>query len=117
MKRNACRNPWVNEIDLTIAQNLGWRVPEHPGAVRHRELRQPAEQELGPSGVLEPGLDVRPDLQRDGRAGADGNKLPDGRDEQRAGAGHLHVRSELQVVRRDNASSNYRMQLSMRYSF
>ena len=25
MKRNSCRNPWVNEFDVTIAQNLGWR--------------------------------------------------------------------------------------------
>ena len=25
MTRNACRNPWVNEVDLTIAQSLGWR--------------------------------------------------------------------------------------------
>ena len=26
MKRNACRNPWVNEVDVSVAQSLGSRL-------------------------------------------------------------------------------------------
>ena len=82
MTRNSCRNPWINQIDVSFAQSLGaLRYPEPPGPPGHHQLRQPAEQELGQAVVLGPERDLRPDLQRDGRADADGQQA----------AGHAHV--------------------------
>jgi len=118
MKRNSCRNPWVNEFDVTIAQNLGWRMQNiqvrfdivNFGNLLNKNWGRQQFSDQGSTcgqicSATVPGLTQT------------GNKLPTGVTNSAQAIGIYNFDTGFKPYSFANASSNYRMQLSMRYSF
>ena len=121
LTRNACRAPWVNEFDLSVAQSLGklgGRAFENLQArldiINFGNLlnknwgRQAFESSTARGG----GCGTNTALVHTG------NALPSGvTTNSPVAQGIFTFNPALQAFNADNASSNYRMQLTMRYSF
>ena len=126
MTRNACRNPWVNEFDVSIAQSLsaigalaGSRAPNldnlqirldivNFGNLLNRNWGKQAFSDQGNTcGQICSATTL---LRHEGNVmtGPAGNQSMQG---------IFTFDPTLQLYNSDNASSNYRMQLSLRYSF
>ena len=121
LTRNACRSPWVNEFDLSVAQSLGklgGRAFENVQArldiinlgnlLNKNWGRQAFESSTACGG----GCGTNTALAHTG------NALPSGVNTNSPLAqGIFTFNPTFQAFNVDNAASNYRMQLSMRYSF
>jgi Carboxypeptidase regulatory-like domain/TonB dependent receptor len=118
MKRNSCRNPWVNEVDLTVAQNLGWRFNNlqvrfdiiNFGNLLNKNWGKQAFSDQGATcgqicSATLPGLTQT------------GNKLPAGVTNSPQAQGIYTFDTKFTPFNSNFAASNYRMQASIRYSF
>jgi len=122
MTRNACRNPWVNEFDVSVAQSLGkvggkafeniqmrLDIINFGNLVNKNWGRQAFSDQGGTCGAI---CSATVALVHTG------NALPAGVTTNSPLAQGIYTfNTAFQAFNADNASSNYRMQLSMRYSF
>ncbi|MEP6762967.1 MAG: carboxypeptidase regulatory-like domain-containing protein [Gemmatimonadaceae bacterium] len=127
MTRNSCRNPWVNEVDITVAQSLGklggkWfknvqarfdvinftnLLNKKWGAQRFSDQGSTCGQICSATTALTHVGNLSPDLVTP-ISTQTGNPLA---------RQVFTFPSTYKVFNSNNASSNYRMQLSLRYSF
>lgn len=121
MTRNSCRNPWVNEFDVSVAQSLGkiggrmfenlqvrLDVINFGNLVNKNWGRQAFSDQGSTCGQICSATIV---------LAQQGNFLPTGTTNSPLAQGIYTFSPTFQAFNADNASSNYRMQLSMRYSF
>lgn len=126
MTRNACRNPWVNEFDVSIAQSLGaigalagsriqsldnlqirLDVINFGNLLNHNWGKQAFSDQGNTCGQICSATTLLTHTKNvlTGPAGSQSMQ------------GVFTFEPTTQAYNSDNASSNYRMQLSMRYSF
>jgi hypothetical protein len=116
MTRNACRNPWVNEIDVSLAQTLS------PVRFQNVQVRLDV---INFGNLLNKRWGAQAFSDQNSTCGQicsatlllthTGNVVPAGNPA--AAQGIFTYQPTFKAFSADNASSNYRMQLSMRYSF
>lgn len=117
MSRNACRNPWVNEIDITIAQSLGWRFHNVQARFDIVNFGNLLNKNWGHQAFSDQGSTCGQICSATNLLQQTGNKLPTGVTNSPLAQGIYTFDPGFKAYKFENASSNYRMQLSMRYSF
>lgn len=124
MKRNSCRNPWTNRVDISVAQSLGKFGGEW---FKNVQVRLDV---INFTNLLNKNWGEQPFSDQNATCGQicsatvallhTGNLLPPGvpANGNSASARPLFTfNPKYKIYNSDNASSNYRMQLSARYSF
>jgi hypothetical protein len=116
MTRNACRNPWVNEVDVSLAQTLSparfqnvqvrLDVINFGNLLNRRWGAQAFSDQNATCGQICSATPVLTHI---------GNVVPAGAPQNAQGI--FTFNPTFAAFNADNASSNYRMQLSLRYSF
>jgi hypothetical protein len=116
LSRNACRNPWVNQVDISIAQTLSpvrfQNIQVRLDVINFGNLlnrswgRQAFSDQNSTCGQICSATNL---LTHTGTVVTAGN--------QATAQGIFTFDPTFSPYNADNASSNYRMQLSMRYSF
>jgi hypothetical protein len=116
MTRNACRNPWVNEVDVSFAQTLS------PVRFQNVQVRLDI---INFGNLLNRNWGAQAFSDQNSTCGQIcsatvllthvGNVVPAGNPA--AAQGIFTFDPGYKAYNADNASSNYRMQLSLRYSF
>jgi hypothetical protein len=118
MERNSCRNPWINQIDVSFAQslralryqnlqvrldiiNFGNLLNKNWGKTSFSIRTPPAGQICSATVVLT----------------QTGNKLPGTLTSSQEATGVYTFDQKYKLFTSDFAGSNYQMQLSLRYSF
>jgi len=122
LTRNACRNPWVNEFDLSVAQSLGKLGGR---AFENLQVRLDIvnfgnllNKDWGKQAFSDQGSTCGQICSATIALVHTGNALPSGVTTNSPLAQGIYTfNTGYQAYNTDNASSNYRMQLSMRYSF
>jgi hypothetical protein len=119
LTRNACRNPWVNEVDISVAQSLGkfggarlqnlqirWDVINFTNLLNKKWGWQAFSDQNATCGPICSATTVLTHT---------GNRVAAGSTTQNDGI--YTFNTNYRLFNAENASSNYRMQLSVRYSF
>ena len=122
LTRNACRNPWVNELDLSVAQSLGKVGGKAFENLQIRldivNLGNLLNKDWGKQAFSDQGSTCGQICSATIALVHTGNALPSGvTTNSPLAQGIFTFNQTFQAFNADNASSNYRMQLSMRYSF
>ena len=117
MQRNACRNPWVNEFDVSIAQNLGYRFQNLQLRLDILNFGNLLNKNWGKQAFSNQGATCGQICSATTVLTQSGNKLPTGVTNSAQAQGIYTFDTHFKPFTSDNASSNYRMQISMRYSF
>jgi hypothetical protein len=122
MTRNTCRNPWVNEFDLSVAQSLGKLGGKMFENLQVRldviNLGNLLNKDWGKQAFSDQGSTCGAICSATIVLVHTGNALPSGVTTNSPLASGIYTfNTGYQAYNSDNASSNYRMQLSMRYSF
>ena len=122
LTRNACRNPWVNEFDLSVAQSLGKLGGRAFENLQVRldivNLGNLLNKDWGKQAFSDQGSTCGQICSATIALVHTGNALPSGVTTNSPLAQGIYTfNTGYQAYNVDNASSNYRMQLSMRYSF
>ena len=120
--RNACRNPWINEVDLSVAQSLGKVAGK---AFENLQLRLDIvnfgnllNKDWGKTRFSDQNSTCGQICSATVALVHTGNALPSGVTTNSPLAQGIYTfNPAFQAFNSDFASSNYRMQLSMRYSF
>jgi hypothetical protein len=117
LTRNSCRNPWVNQVDLSIAQTLS------PARFQNVQVRLDIinfgnllNRSWGPQAFSDQNSTCGPICSATVLLTHTGNVVPAANAAATA-QGIFTYDPNFRAFNADNASSNYRMQLSMRYSF
>jgi outer membrane receptor protein involved in Fe transport len=118
MTRNACRNPWINEVDVSFAQALSSRrfqnlqvrldIINFGNLLNKNWGRQAFSDQNSTCGQICSATVVLTQT---------GNKLPAGATSSQEATGVYTFDQGYRLFNADNVSSNYTMQLSLRYSF
>jgi hypothetical protein len=121
MTRNACRNPWVNQVDVSVAQSLGkfggerfknlqfrWDIINFTNLLNKNWGEQAFSDQNATCGQICSATTVLTHV---------GNVLPAGQTQVTSANGVYTFSPTYTAFNARNASSNYRMQLSVRYSF
>jgi hypothetical protein len=120
MTRNACRNPWVNEIDVSVAQSLGGFAG---GKFQNLQVRLDV---INFGNLLNKNWGRQAFSDQNSTCGQICSATTLLTHDSNALVGPAGAQSyqplftfdpKFQAFNWDNASSNYRMQLSMKYSF
>lgn len=126
MTRNACRNPWVNEFDVSVAQSLGaigGLAGAHVSSLDNLQIRLDIvnfgnllNRNWGKQAFSDQGNTCGQICSATTLLTHTGNVLtgPTGAQQMQ---GIFTFDPTYVAYSSDNASSNYRMQLSLRYSF
>ena len=122
MERNSCRNPWVNRVDISLAQSLG-KIGGH--LFQNVQLRLDIinftnllNKNWGESAFSDQNSTCGQICSATVAPTHTGNILPPGSGTTSQAARPIFTFSpSYKIYNSDNASSNYRMQLSARYSF
>jgi hypothetical protein len=116
--RNACRNPWQNDIDVSVGQSL------QAFGQQNLELRLDVinflnllNKRWGWQDFSDQNNTCGPICSATTLLTGAGNLLPAGTTSSPLARGIYIFNKTMKPWNADNASSNYRMQLSMRYSF
>ena len=116
MTRNACRNPWVNQVDVSLAQTLS------PVRFQNIQVRLDVinfgnllNRTWGPQAFSDQGATCGQICSATLLLTHTGNVVPAGNPA--AAQGVFTYDPNFRAFNTDNVSSNYRMQLSLRYSF
>ncbi len=125
MTRNSCRNPWTNRVDISVSQSLGklggrlfQNVQIRADVINFTNLlnknwgEQPFSDQGSTCGQI---CSATAALVHTGNLLPVG--LPAGTTNSPAARGIFTFSPTYRIFNADNASSNYRMQLSARYSF
>jgi outer membrane receptor for ferrienterochelin and colicin len=126
MSRNACRNPWVNEFDVSLAQSLGAIGAlggSHMPSLENLQIRLDIinfgnllNRNWGKQAFSDQGNTCGQICSATTLLTHTGNVLTGPAGSQTM-QGIFTFDPTFKAYNADNASSNYRMQLSMRYSF
>lgn len=118
LSRNACRNPWQNDVDVSVGQNL---------RAFGRQNLQLRLDIINFMNFLNPRWGWQNFSDQNNTCGPicsattllthTGNLLPTGTTSSPLARGIYTFNKTMKPWNADNAASNYRMQLSMRYSF
>ena len=118
MDRNACRNPWINQFDVSIAQNLSTfgfgnaqvrlDVVNFGNLLNKNWGKQAFSNQNSTCGQLCGSTTLVTHV---------GTALPSGSTPSQGGVPIVQFNPNYRAFDSENASSNYRMQLSVRYSF
>jgi hypothetical protein len=118
LSRNACRNPWQNEIDVSIGQSL------RAFGQQNLQLRLDVinfanllNKNWGWQNFSDQNNTCGPICSATTLLTPTGNVLPTGTTNSPLAQGIYTFNKTMKPWNADNASSNYRMQLSLRYSF
>jgi hypothetical protein len=122
MQRNSCRNPWINRMDISIAQSLGTVAGP---ALKNLQIRLDIinftnllNRNWGEQAFSDQGSTCGQICSSTVALTHVGNQLPAGVTTNSPLARGLFTFSPTYTIyNANNASSNYRMQLSARYSF
>jgi hypothetical protein len=117
MERNACRNPWVNEFDVSLAQNLGYRFQNLQLRLDILNFGNLLNKNWGKQAFSNQGATCGQICSATTILTQSGNLLPTGVTNSAQAQGIYTFDTKFNPFTSDNASSNYRMQISMRYSF
>ena len=122
MRRNECRNPWVNQFDVSIAQSVaaGWLGNTHNLQLRLDIINfgNLLNEDWGRQAFSDQGSTCGPICSSTVLLEHNGFVLPPGATGNSPGAQGIFTFSPAFKQFSDrNLSSNYTMQLSMRYSF
>jgi hypothetical protein len=117
MTRNACRNPWVNEIDISVAQGFGKRFQNLQARLDVINFGNLLNKNWGAQAFSDQGATCGQICSATGLLTQTANKLPAGVTNSTQAIGVYTFDPSFKPFNAQNASSNYRMQLSMRYSF
>ena len=122
LTRNACRNPWVNEFDVSVAQSLGKLAGKNFENLQVRidviNFGNQLNKNWGRQAFSDQGSTCGAICSATIALVQQGNALPSGVTTSSPLAQGIYTfNTAYQAYNADNASSNYRMQLSMRYSF
>jgi hypothetical protein len=116
MTRNSCRNPWVNQLDVSLAQTLS------PVRFQNIQVRLDVinfgnllNRNWGPQAFSDQNSTCGQICSATLLLTHTGNVVPAGNPA--AAQGIFTFDPTFKAFNSDNASSNYRMQLSLRYSF
>jgi outer membrane receptor protein involved in Fe transport len=116
--RNTCRNPWQNEIDVSVGQNL------RAFGQQNLQLRLDVinfanllNKRWGWQNFSDQNNTCGPICSATTLLTQTGNVLPTGTTSSPLAQGIYTFNTKMKPWNADNASSNYRMQLSLRYSF
>jgi hypothetical protein len=116
LTRNACRNPWVNEVDVSLAQTLS------PVRFQNIQVRLDIinfgnllNRKWGPQAFSDQNSTCGQICSATLLLTHTGYVVPAGAPQNAQGI--FTFDPNFKAFNSDNASSNYRMQLSMRYSF
>jgi outer membrane receptor for ferrienterochelin and colicin len=126
LTRNACRNPWVNEVDVSIAQSLGAfgaLTGNRMLSTQNLQLRLDVinfgnllNRNWGQQAFSDQGSTCGQICSATVALTHVKNSIPAGGNSSNA-QGVFTYDPNFRPFNADNASSNYRMQLSLRYSF
>ena len=118
MERNSCRNPWVNQVDVSFAQSLR--------ALRYQNLQVRLDI-INFGNLLNKNWGKQSYSDQNATCGQicsatvvltqTGNKLPGTATSSQEAIGVYTFDQKYRLFTSDFASSNYQMQLSLRYSF
>ena len=121
MDRNSCRNPWINQIDVSLAQSLG-----KFGGARFQNLQARLDV-INFGNLLNENWGRQAFSDQNATCGQicsatvvlsqTGNVTTTGTAPAPSAQGVYSFNQNYQLFDVRNASSNYRMQLSLRYSF
>jgi hypothetical protein len=121
LTRNACRNPWVNQVDISVAQSLGKFGGERFKNLQFRwdviNFTNLLNKNWGEQAFSDQGSTCGQICSATVALTHVGNRLPAGQTQATQANGVFTFSPTYKAFNSDNASSNYRMQLSMRYSF
>ena len=118
MERNSCRNPWINQIDVSFAQSLR--------ALRFQNIQVRLDI-INFGNLLNKNWGKQSFSDQNSTCGQicsatvvltqTGNKLPGTATSSQEATGVYTFDQKYKLFSSDFAGSNYQMQLSMRYSF
>jgi outer membrane receptor protein involved in Fe transport len=119
LKRNACRNPWINQIDVSLAQSLS------PIRFQNVQVRLDI---INFGNLLNKNWGAQAFSDQNSTCGQicsatvalthTANRLPGPNATSSQEVNGVYTFDQAyKIFNRDNASSNYQMQLSLRYSF
>lgn len=124
MGRNSCRNPWINRVDISVSQSLG-----KLGGSRFQNVQVRLDV-VNFTNLLNKNWGEQAFSDQNSTCGQicsatvalihTGNALPTGtpaNGSSNLARGIFTFSPSYKIYNSDNASSNYRMQLSARYSF
>jgi outer membrane receptor protein involved in Fe transport len=114
MTRNACRNPWVNEIDISIAQGLGRRFQNLQARIDVINFGNLLNKNWGQQAFSDQGSTCGQICSATALLTQTGNKVNSPTD---AVGIYTFDYQNFKAFNNANTASNYRIQLSMRYSF
>jgi hypothetical protein len=121
LKRNACRNPWINQVDVSIGQSLGKfggnlleNVQVRLDVINFGNL---LNKNWGEQAFSDQNATCGQICSATVALVHRSNVLPAGTTNSPLAQGVYDFTPTFQAFSARNASSNYRMQLSMRYSF
>jgi hypothetical protein len=121
LERNACRNPWVNQVDISIAQSLGRFGGQMFQNLQVRldviNFTNMLNEDWGAQAFSDQGETCGQICSATTLLTHVGNELPAGQTSSPTAKGIYTFNTGYQLFNAENASSNYRMQLSLRYSF
>ena len=125
MERNSCRNPWTNRIDISVAQSLGKLGGEAFKNIQFRvdviNFTNLLNKKWGEQAFSDQNSTCGQICSATVALTHVGNQLPSGLPAGTTNSplarGIFTYSPTYQIFNSDNASSNYRIQLSARYSF
>ena len=118
MERNSCRNPWINQIDVSFAQSLR--------ALRYQNLQVRLDiinfgnllnKNWGKTSFSDQNSTCGQICSATVVLSQTANKLPGTLTSSQEATGVYTFDSKYKLFNSDFAGSNYQMQLSLRYSF
>ena len=118
MDRNSCRNPWINQFDVSVAQSLSTfgmgNVQVRLDVINFGNL---LNSKWGRQSFSDQNATCGPLCGSTVLVSHTGNAMPAGQTTSLTAVPIVSFNPTFQAFNADNASSNYRMQLSLRYSF
>ena len=121
MERNACRNPWINQFDVSIAQSVaaGWMGNRHNLQIRLDIINfgNLLNKDWGRQAFSDQNETCGPICSATPLLLHEANVVPTDAANNRNRQGVFSFNPNFQAFNDENLSSNYTMQLSLRYSF
>ena len=121
LERNACRNPWINQFDVSIAQSVaaGWLGNMHNLQIRLDIINfgNLLNKDWGKQAFSDQNDTCGPICSATPLLEHNRNVLPTGTTSSRNARGVFSFDPNFRAFNDQNLSSNYTMQLSLRYSF
>jgi hypothetical protein len=118
LTRNACRNPWINQVDISFAQSLSsprfQNIQVRLDVINFGNL---LNKKWGAQAFSDQNSTCGQICSATVALTQTGNRLPTGQTSSQEATGVYTFDQAYRLFNADNVSSNYTMQLSLKYSF